>query len=348
MATPGPSQRFPANIVRISFPQIGGLVFFRVAQRWDGDVVPVAAKALVKGLPWPDFDMFEVVDGVRDPDGTPRDSVPVDNPVTENMLTKYRYWAQYPKVSADHNSVLPASDTYVLDEAEFTLIYNHVATGRVHPLATRDEALAYFRGPGLIPGQDPDLVGVGFLTNTWQEIVVNPPSDEFWAFVAGGAATYHIETTPPITIHKRDEAAVVVFNLAKLFKDVPNGPNGKKPAQVKFTVDLPVTPHFAIGHGARLSWWLSASAWSPKLSDPVKDFQRRNFPVEDKTIPIRGIPGAFNYEYHVPTFPHPDDADQDLDVVEKARRANVTITFGVGNVPPEVEIDLEDVVRTGG
>lgn len=345
MATPGPAQRFPANIIRINFPQIGGLVFFRVAQRWEGDVVPMSPRAFVKGLPWADFDMFSVSDGVADPDGTPHlISVPVSNPVNDNMLTKFLYWAQYPKVSADHNSVVPGFDTYILDRAQFTEIYNHMAS-RLYPLATRDEALAYFRGPGLLEGQDPDLVGVAFLNNTYQEIVVNPPSTEFWLFVAQGAAEYHVEPTPPVPIYKRDEAAVIVVNLAKLFRDVPLV-SGSKPAQVKFTITMPVKPHYPTGHGATLSWNLSASAWSPKLSNPVKSFQRRDFPVEDRSTPIRGLPGAFNYEYHVPTFPHPDAFVQDKNVGEVERKVNATITFGAGSVPPKIELELAGT--TGG
>jgi hypothetical protein len=331
VTTPGPAQRIPANITRINFPQVGGLVFFRVAQRWQGDVPPVTPTAFVRGLPWSDFDMFAVSGGVSDPDGTPTDSVPVANPVSGDMLTKYRYWAPYPEARADHNGVVPGFDTYVLDEASFTEIYNHVATSRVHPLATREDALAFFKGPGLLDGQDPDLIGVGFLTNDYREIVVNPPSTTFWAYVAEGAATYHVEATPPSTIYKRDDAAVVIVNLAKLFKDVPNGPTGKKPAQVR-------------PHGAGISWQLSASAWSPKLSSPARDFERRDFPVVDRTIPISGIPGAFNYEYHVPTFPHPDALVQNRDVGETAQRVNATITFGAGAVPPKIELALAGTV----
>jgi hypothetical protein len=344
VATAGPAQRFPDNLIRISFPQIGGLVFLRVAQRWDGDVAPISPRALVSGLPWADFDLFAVIDGVRDPDGTPSDSVPIANPVTDNMLTKYRYWAQYPKVRADHNSTIPGFDTYVVDLANYVEVYNHIITGRVYILSNRDDALAYFRGPGLLPGQDPDLVGVGLFTNTGEPIVINPvPDANFWGAVATNGWTYHIEPAPPITIYRRDETAVVVLNLAKLVADMPLV-SGHPPTQAVFTVDLPVKPTIAVGHGATLGWTLSASAWSPQLSDPVRVFERRSFPVTDEVAtPVSGIPGAFTYQYYVPTFPHPQAVVSDTNVGTTARRATVTITFGVASVPPSVSISLANI-----
>lgn len=346
MATPGPAQRFPSNIIKISFPQIGGLVFFRVAQHYNGEGTPVAPRAFVEGLPWPDFDMFAVTDGVVDPQGEPHnESVAIVNPVSDKMLTKYRYWAHYAKTGADHNSLVPGFDTYVLDTAQFTEVYNHVATDRIYPVAPRQEALDYFKGPGLIAGQDPELVGVDFLNNTWQEIVVNPPSDEFWAYVAEGAATYHVETSPPIPIAVRDEAAVVIMNLAKLFADMPLV-NGRKPAQAKFTIALPTAHTFPAGHGADMRWVVSASAWSPTLSNPVKSYQRRDFPVHDTTTPVSGIAGAFTYDFHVPTFPHPDAVVSVGIVLTVEEKVNATITFGAAGVPPKIELELAS--RHGG
>lgn len=330
----GPAQRFNSNIIKISFPSIGGLIWFRVAQRWEGDVVGPAAKALVEGLPWDDFDMFSGLHG-EDPDGTPEESVPVGNPVTDKMISKYLWWSHRTPVHNDGSVTLPSIETYVIDTANYIEIYNHTVTNRLYPVAPRDVALAYFKGPGLLPGQDPDLVGVqlGF----GDDLTV--PSPLFFIFAAEAGWTYHIETSTG-TAHKSDDAANVIINLAKLFRDVPNDPvTGKKPAKVEFTITIPKKATSA----GKLQWWIQAAAFKSKLTKPPegpKDDERRDYPVHDRVVPISGIPGATNTDYLYPTFEF-DDEDKDESIgTGTEQKVFVTITFGVGKIGPKVEVEL--------
>lgn len=341
----GPAQRFPSNIIRISFPAIGGLVFLRAAQRWNGDVAPIAPKALVSGLPWGDFDMFQVVGGVTDPEASlalQSESVPIADPVTDKMLQKYLYWAHYPKVSDLRTEPISGFETVIVDTANWTKLYNHVATFQLSPVWTRQQALDYFTTPpGLLAGQDPALVGVAITDNFGNLVPI--PSTLFYQMAAEAGWTYHTEPGGGGTLYKQDDVACVVINLAKLFRDVPSLPNGQKPTSVEFTVAMPVTPSFEPGHGAALSWWLSGSAWSPKISDPQQDFERRTFPVEERQVPISGLPGQFNVDHLWPTFPHPDfGADvEDESVGTTAQTVSGVITFGAGNTPPDITLELE-------
>lgn len=346
MASAGPAQRFPSNIIKISFPAIGGLVFFRVAQRWDGSFAAPAAVAKVTGLPWDDFDLFDGIDRI-DPDGKPDEDVSISNPVSDAMLTKYLHWNQYKPVGVASNGTTPPFEQYIVDIAHFTEVYNHHITSRVYEHTSKEIALAYFQGAGLLPGQDASLVGVVLVTNTFENYVI--PSPKFFEDAAAGGWEYHIETTPGSTIYRRDDAATVIFNLAKLFRDVPNDPvTKKKPAQVHFKVELPTKAASPPGTGGLLSWKLQAAAFKSKLSDPPNFDERRDFPVEDVVKPVSGIPGAFTTDYLTPKgwpFPYPFADVKKSDVPAGVTQfANVTITFGAAKVAPLVEIELD----TGG
>jgi len=346
---PGPQQVFNQKIIRISFPTVGGLVLFRVAQRYDGDTPATPAPvASVVGLPWGTFDMFAVAGQNQiDPEGTPTDQVPIANPVTDDMLTKYLYWAHWPKARGVKSQTLPGFEIVVVDLAQWTLIYNHHTTSRLSSIMSREAALAQFRG--LVgstgyEGLDPDLMGVALTNNLGQDFATTEALIEY-ANAAGW--TYHVETAPGASVNTVDDVAIVIINLAKLFRDVPNV-NGKKPPSITFTINPPVRT-FADGVGG-LNWSISASAWIPKLlnppkpNDPVADSRRIDFPVEDIQVPISGIPGAFNTDYHMPTFTHPDEfADVALIGLNRNEVVPVTctITFGAGNVAPEVELSAE-------
>lgn len=349
MVGPGPAQRFPANIIRISFPTIGGLIYFRVAERWEGDATPQTPKALVKGLPWGDFDLFAVVGGETDPQASndlKSENVPIADPITDKMIQKYLYWAHWSEVKARVTTVVPGIDVIVVDTAQWTEIYNHVVTNRLTPVQTRQEALDYFMGPGLLPGQDPNLVGVA-ITDVFGNLLTIP-SPLFYAMAAEAGWTYHTETGAATNVYKEDNVASVVFNLAKLFRDTPNGPDGKKPAFIDFTIDLPTRTGLEPGTGASIDWNAGASAWIPKdLPDPpagtqIEAYFRKSFPVHDVQVPISGIPGAFNTDYNVPTFDHPDfDALVEQTFLGSTQLSvEGRITFGAGNVPPAVTLFL--------
>lgn len=345
----GPQQRFPQNIIRISFPQIGGLVYLRCQLRSESDQSPIDPVAIVKGLPWGDFNMFEVVGGENDPELSPSDpllleTVPIVDPVSDKMLAKYIYWAHRAVVKNRTTEVIPGIDNVIIDTAQWTEIYNHVVTFRLTPVWTREQALNHYKTDGLLPGQDPDLVGVAVTNNFGQLLTV--PSAEFYAIANGGGWTYHTEPGGATSIYNEDDVATIIINTGKLFRDVPNEPNGSKPARIEFTVDLPISP--GGGHGS-IDFWLSGSGWIPKepvqgdpdFGDPFTD-KRRSFPVQDVVKPVSGIPGKFTTDYNVPTFPHPWNEDtaeiEKYNVRTSQEHADLRLTFGAGNVPPLIEI----------
>lgn len=349
MATgPGPQQRFNSNIIRISFPQIGGLVYLRAQIRSSSDIARITPVALVKGLPWGDFDLFDVVGGERDPELSNTDplfseSVPIVDPVSDKMIAKYIYWAHRPVVKVDNPDVIPGIDNIIIDTAQWTEIYNHVVTYRLSPVWTRDQALTHFKTDGLLPGQDPDLVSVA-LTDTFGNLLT-VPSPLFYAMAAEAGWTYHTEPGTPTTIHNDDDVASVIINTGKLFRDVDNLPNGKKPTFIDFTIDLAFNPHGS-GHGF-VKEIVSGSGWVPKDPDPTDPdgpFQpkRKTFPVTDRVLPVSGIPGKFTTDYNWPQFPHPwfnDTASQQIESASGTQRHfDCRITFGAGNLPPTIDI----------
>lgn len=341
--TPGPQQRFPSRIVRISFPAIGGLVYFRVQQRWTGSVAPLPAYALVEGLPWQSFNMFSVVGGEADSEGTPKETVPISDPVTDKMLTKYLYWAHHTEKNEQSSQTSPSTPFLVVDTANWTLVYDGHVTHRQTPVMTREAALAQFKG--LVgstgyEGLDPDKMGVGLYDNVGNDIITNPPDSTFWANVTYNHWTYHYEDLPGSASYRRTDTASIVLNLAKLFRDVPNLPNGKKPAFIDFTIQPVIVPTYPSGTGGAAQFWLQAGAYKPTVTKPPdgpKPGERNSFPVHNELVPT----GFGNdTDFDVPSWEFPDPA-ADIDDEQSwtpGQKAQVRITFGVGKVLPKVEI----------
>lgn len=355
---PGPRQRFPGNIIRITFPSIGGMIYFRVAQRFSGDIPAPTPTAQVEGLPWDAFNMFNVVGGKKDPDGTPKDpeSVSIDDPVTDHMLSKYLYWAQHPAKSlARVTNSTPPTDFFVIDTANWVLVYNHMITARQTTPMTKEAALAQFKSLVGSPGYedlDPDLMGVGIFTNTGEEFTQD-------MLIEGAAInpgwSGHYETLPGSTVTETDNVASIIINTGKLFRDVPNGGDGKKPAFIDFTVRPPSNSLVPSGRG-RLQWWIQAEAFKDSITKPedggpkYSEGERRDFPVRDTSSPVSGIPSATTRNLDIPdvTRAWVDFPNDTSDIREKqgwsdSTVAKVRIVFGVGSVLPKVFISFEDV-----
>lgn len=337
---PAPRQVFPSNIRAISFPTVGGLVFFRVRQEWLGAKAAPNGKAFVSGLPtgWDQFDMF-TGSRQRDPTVTGPEKGIFD-PVTDDMLSKYRWWPHDAPVML--SSIKPGSGSTtitVIDTANWNLIYNHNITSRLIGPYSREQALHIFQGLAGSNGyeffNDPSLMGVGLFTNDFREIVV--PSAEFYADAASAGWTYHEETVPGENFYLGDFTATWILNLAKLYKDVPKGVNGKKPATYTFRVDLP-----AKDSKGSTTWTLQASADTSRVSKPPKsDDGRRTFPVHD-------LGSGDTAQHLVPTWTPWPDATANFTVPEPnaGSYVDVKVTFGAAKVKPKVEII--DHTNSGG
>jgi hypothetical protein len=138
--------------------------------------------------------------------------------------------------------------------------------------------------------------------------------------------TYHYEPNPvpDAKITTVDDVALLILNLAKLYRDMPLVA-GKKPTTFNFRVRAPAFPDPG-SSSITFTWDLTASAWIPKSSTPPKAKERLSFPVEDG-------PGV----YMTPTFPHPDNlASAGAGSQTGQEEINIQITFGAAGVAPVI------------
>lgn len=335
MATgPGPQQRFPNHIVRISFPRPGGIVYFWYRYNYgvindpahSGQKVGSENTALTSPfdatfdfsstlLELDNFGILGLYPTTVVPDELSREirvlNVPLVNPITLNMLKKYAVFAPppapYDKIYA---TAVPAFDVYVIDTAQFTGIYNHMNTFRVTPWTwTRDQALNFFKGSGLLPGQDPNLVGVDFLDNfgnAWPSL----PNPITVNALAEGGGSWHTEPGSAGTAHGREGAGCVILNLGLLRLLVPKADRADF-KEFTFRVTIP--------KNAKIDEWeLQASAYETGA--------RLAFPVDAK---------------NKPAWPDFGDAQTGIQQAGAASHVDVTVKYGrfVNNVrvPPSVE-----------
>jgi hypothetical protein len=309
-----------------------GIVFFRVVQNFQGESIYAEpeAKALVTGLPWAPFDMFALAgQNEVDPDSSVSGLVPISDPITSNMIGKYLYWPHRPKV---HNVTTataddPSGETFVIDLANWSPVLDGNIAFRVTTLMSREAATALwidvYTAEGAIPSLfGPEDVSVTVINNFGQPL----SEEEFKAIAPSAGWTYHYEpsTSPPIVRKTVIDTALVILNLAKLYRDMPLV-DGKKPKTYTFKVVAPVNPH---GGAVNFAWSITASAWIPKITDPPKEKQRVTFPVAD----------AGPAEFMVPTFDHPDENASGSSSGTSEVEAEVTVTFGAANVAPQVTI----------
>jgi hypothetical protein len=329
---PAPQQVFNSKIVRIQFPTVGGLVFFRVRQEWLGSKNAPNGTAFVSGLPrgWAQFNMFS---GTRERDPTvtgPEKGV--FDPVTDNMLSQYRWWPHdAPVLISTIKPGSPPTTVIIIDTATWTLVYAHHITNRLLGVFTREHALDLFKSlansnaPGY-EGLDPNLMGVALVNNVGQDIPV--PSAEFYADAAALGWAYHEETAPGTSVYYGDFTATWILNLSKLYKDAPKV-NGKKPLTYTFRIDLP-----AKDDAGSTTWTLQASANTSRVSKPPKsDDGRRTFPVHD-------VGSGDDAQHLVPAWtPWPDDkANFSVPEPKAGSYVDVKITFGTPKTKPKVEI----------
>lgn len=337
----GPAQRLPSNIIKIQFPSVGGLLFLRINQSWTGNVappVPSAGLRFGQDLPWASFDMFSASATV-DPDDKSQDKdAPIGDPVTDKMLHHWNYWPPKDRVNVDTTTVGKPIDVVVVDLANWANVYNHVLGSMISPLMTRDEALSMYK---TITAGDPDLVGVALVNNDGSFIVI--PSDEFWLLVAQFGWTYHIETGPTPVLYQRDTTALVIINLAKVFKDISLDKSGKKPATFTFRVDIPAK----LPKGS-IDWSLDGSVDTTLVSKPPKaDDGRRTFPVVD--IPGGTAAGqTFSASYMVPDWAGFPDASASTHDADAGAYVTATVTFGTPKVKPKVVFELTETHTGGG
>jgi hypothetical protein len=237
MATgPGPRQRFPSNIIRISFAAAGGLVYFHWS--WKS----VSGTATVPAAVDPLFDFvnsFVDTPNLHLVSDSPvarlavpmskdeeKRSVPVRNPVTISMLPHYSMWTPENAKTVyrkNESMSVPGGDLYFVDAANWVLVYNHHETSRETRVMSREAALAEF--VGLIgstgyEGLDASLMGV-ILPQYWdgfglRDIPNFPDPLAFEIFAITPGWMWHSEPGTGATTTKSEGAANLTLNLAQL------------------------------------------------------------------------------------------------------------------------------------
>lgn len=349
---PGPQQRPPSTITKISFPSLGGLVFLRVTSFWLGNKIAPQPVARVEGLPWQPWNIFE--DRQLEDEDAKKDAKvaaePIRNPVTALMLRRYKYWPPRPNQKLNGTQTSPSFHIFVLDKASWNLVYaGHITSRQTAPM-TRDEALAQFKG--LIgstgyEGLDPDKMGVGVFTNTFGEYT----QSELEAIVAGGYGwTAHYEDTPGVTTTTHQEAALLLINLAKLHADLPKGINGKKPAQIVFKIFPQTYDPGTPGNRYEQQWKVEGVAYKSTITktkdgslDPQPDERLDYSPIAaDIATPISGT-SDYTHELNLPQWKTPTWFDASADsggIWGAGAYAEVTITFGAAKKASKIEMQF--------
>jgi hypothetical protein len=289
----------------------GALLFVRCHFFAGGESVSsIVPTAYVQDLPdgWEGFDFFD--DGANQKDPKVKGDKLNDsirNPVTDDMLTLYRYFHLYdtqtssktippgtPNNNDSHYIVWADGYPYPDDPA------NPGRSGLMGDFGS-DRAAAY-KYADLLNADTPGRI-IGYVKAT------GPPPDfpiVYLPIYSGGSPPSHvIEITAPAPrpVQQRVVDAVVIFNLSKMQASLQTDPKtGKKPADFTFKITVPTNFPKTVGSDFEIK---AATYKTSKPSKPPKDTDgRRDYPVTDKEVD--GI-----MQFLVPTWtPYPNKTDK--------------------------------------
>lgn len=215
------------------------------------------------------------------------------NPVTSDMISYFAVWTPAnsipPYIEQVQQEIIPASQIWVVDRANWQLVYGGVIAGRAH-FGTRDEAMAYFQSDPTIV--DHSKVGVIIEQVLYQGVFQsppNPPSQDGWAFWNAAAAqgwAGHLEDVPAVKGYGELQAANLIINPALLtssmtqeqrtarefkFRIVPSSPDNRIKQRIRmYGIKKPTTPP---GAQVRSDF--------PVGSNPASDFYRPQWTGDD-------------------------------------------------------------------
>lgn len=260
----GPQQR-PNNIInRISFPPTGGgLIYFMLDIKDNiAEITPTQLEGNASTAPplypavirfgddakpninalgdFPFFQTNNIVPDVLSAEEKQK-TVPIESPATEDMIKHYAGWTPFEMYDQEIRTTIGSFDLYVIDTAQWMLIYNHVVTFRATAWNyTRDQALAQFQGLAGSTGyefmNDPSLMGVDFLDNLGNPWPPLPDALTVRALAEGGGS-WHVEPGHPEFAYGRRTVGYWVLNLG-IVKKMLNDQN-KSAKDFKFNIRMP-------------------------------------------------------------------------------------------------------------
>lgn len=209
----------------------------------DQNPLPGAYHPTITDLPGYDtIDLF-AVNRIRGEKVTSGNAPDVVDPVTAEMLAHYAAWTP-PNADPYYKSeqkIFPGSEIWIVDRANWQLVYNHVITGRAY-FGTRDEALNHFKTDGTV--QDPSKVGVVIEQIFYQGMFQsppNPPSQDGWAFWNAASAQAgwqgHMETGPTTVVSGQVTSMALILNLTQIARSMTTAQKNAK--QFKFRINWP-------------------------------------------------------------------------------------------------------------
>jgi hypothetical protein len=263
MATgPGPRQTAFSRIIRIAFQKLaGGLIMFS----WKTATgIEEPNRGNLPNPPEPlglEFDFsnstvsnispikFNIQTGRWDivpselPTTIKNEAIPIENPITAKMLTKYATFTLFPSTSQLVQQTDPGIETWTIVKTSWNLIYNHSMTSRVTPWNwTRDQAIAYYEATTVPNEFGVKIIGVQNAPVFVGGVPIDPPvppSAEGWAYwnqiMAMGAEGY-LEPGAPITRYGRRGRAYLMMNLALIKLLMPKA--RRKDASFRFRINL--------------------------------------------------------------------------------------------------------------
>lgn len=203
------------------------------------------------------------------------------NPITIDMLGYYAVWTPSNSVPPYRLEVTQpfgeATQIWVIDLAQWQLVYAGTITARGSPIMTRDQAIAHFQSD---PTLDPSKVGV-IIAQVYDENGNHdppmPPSQEGWTFWNNAAAesgwSGHLETTPaPAPRRGELDGANIIVNLAQLLSSMT--PEQRSAGEFKFKI-IP-EPDSGVKQEIRMYWITRPPTEPGQLPEPL----RTDYPVE--------------------------------------------------------------------
>jgi hypothetical protein len=347
---PGPQQRFPSNIIRIAFAAAGGLVYFH----WDWKSVSDSSSPPADPNPlfdfansviqtpnlhmWTDSPVARLAVPMSKDEA--KRSVPVRNPVTVSMLPHYSMWTpeNAPKYRIATTISSPAGDIYIIDKANWNLVYAaHITSKLIGPYSAA-QALAIYQGLIGTTGYedlDPTKMGVSleqvFYNGAFQDLPPFPDPLTISVFASSGWQ-WHTEPGTTKTQVKVDGTANLILNLAQLRVMMKKA--NQKDKKVTFNIVIPADKQIG-------SFKMEAQAFSLKDGPRFdKKKQTYDFPVDATNVPQ-----------------WPEWAGEKVAVNANAstdsHTIKVTITFASRDkgkdTPPKVEMEMNgDITPTIG
>jgi hypothetical protein len=209
---------------------------------------------------------------------------PIVNPITAEMVSYYAAWTPANSIPTYYQAVIQdaggPTQTWIIDRAQYQLVYAGAITARGSPVMSRDEALAHFQSD---PTLDPSKVGV-IIAQVYDANGNHdppmPPSQEGWTFWNNAAAQSgwagHLETGPTPQPYRGEMYGInLMINPATLASSMTPAQRTAKEFKFKIIPEADGNMKQEI----RLYWFTKPNSGTLRTDYPVEPAERFYRPV---------------------------------------------------------------------